>query len=203
MASDAWTRQPTLTGSLVVLRPMTEADTDVLWSVGNDDDLWRLSPRTMRSRDDMHAYVSQALDERRRGCSMPFVTTSASDGTAVGSTRYGNMDEHNRRVEIGWTWLSAKWHRTGFNTEAKLLMLEYAFEQLQCNRVELKTDVLNTRSRSAITRLGAREEGILRRHVITSSGRVRDTVYYSILSDEWPDVRARLTDRLRRADGDQ
>lgn len=203
MASDAWTRQPTLTGSLVVLRPMTEADTDVLWSVGNDDDLWRLSPRTMRSRDDMHAYVSQALDERRRGCSMPFVTTSASDGTAVGSTRYGNMDEHNRRVEIGWTWLSAKWHRTGFNTEAKLLMLQYAFEQLQCNRVELKTDVLNTRSRSAITRLGAREEGILRRHVITSSGRVRDTVYYSILSDEWPDVRARLTDRLRRADGDQ
>ena len=200
MVADAWSRQPTLSGSLVVLRPMTSADVDALWSVGNNADLWHLSPRLMRTRDDMESYVSAALDERRRGVSMPFVTTQASDGTVVGSTRFGNIDEPNRRVEIGWTWLGVDWHRTGFNTEAKLLMLDYAFEQMQCIRVELKTDVLNTRSRNAIQRIGGQEEGILRQHVVTSSGRVRDTVYYSIVSDEWPAVRRRLTDRLQRAD---
>lgn len=203
MVADAWSHQPTLCGKLVVLRPMTAADTGALWSIGDNDDLWRLSPRLMRSIGDMESYVGEALDERRRGRSMPFVTTQATDGAVVGSTRFGNMDEHNRRVEIGWTWLGADWHRTGFNTEAKLLMLDYAFEQMQCIRVELKTDVLNVRSRTAIQRIGATEEGILRRHVITASGRVRDTIYYSIVSDEWPEVRRRLTDRLRRADADR
>lgn len=116
----------------------------------------------------------------------------------MGSTRFANADPGNRRVEIGWTWLGRAFQRTALNTEAKLLMLGHAFDQLGCLRVELKTDALNARSRAAIRRLGAVEEGTLRRHMITSTGRVRDTVYYSVLREEWPAVRAGLAARLER-----
>lgn len=116
----------------------------------------------------------------------------------IGSTRFGNISARDRRVEIGWTWLGRAWQRTPANTEAKLLMLRHAFEAMGCIRVELKTDALNQRSREAILRLGAREEGTLRRHAITDAGRVRDTVYFSILADEWPAVCAALAAKLAR-----
>jgi len=115
----------------------------------------------------------------------------------IGSTRFGNIDVANKRAEIGWTWINPKWQRTVVNTEAKFLMLSHAFETWKCIRVELKTDALNEKSRNAILRIGAKEEGIFRKHMITSTGRYRDTVYFSVLDTEWPTVKQRLLERLR------
>ncbi len=154
----------------------------------------------MVSIDDMQRYVQQALAERDAGDALPFVIVDARTAELVGSTRYGNVSQANRRLEIGWTWLALSAQRTGINTEAKLMLLAHAFDVLGCLRVELKTDVINAQSRAAILRLGAQEEGILRSHSITEDGRRRDTVYYSILDHEWPAVRANLKARLAARD---
>jgi len=146
----------------------------------------------------MEEYVRTALDEQRRGVSIPFVTR-LRDGQVAGSTRFANISVRDGRVEIGWTWIGKPWQRSAVNTEAKLLMLKHAFEDLGCTRVELKTDGLNQQSRAAILRLGAKQEGIFRRHMSTYSGRIRDTVYFSILDDEWSAVKASLEARLNRA----
>lgn len=183
-------------GKYVRLEPLTMGHLDGLCAVGLDPELWRWIPTQVRSREGMQAYVRKALDERQRGVSLPFATIFRETGQVAGSTRYLNMDLANRRVEIGATWIGRAWQRTAVNTEAKYLMLCHAFEVLGCFRVELKTDVLNERSRRAIMRLGAKEEGILRRHVVTDTGRVRDTVYYSILDSEWPAVKAALQAKL-------
>ncbi len=187
----------TLEGAHVRLEPLTLAHVSGLCAVGLDADLWQWIPQPVRTPEEMQAYVAQALDERAEGRSMPFATIERATGTIVGSTRYGNIDLANRRVEIGWTWIGRPWQRTAVNTEVKLLMLSHAFDALGCIRVELKTDRLNERSRNAIRRLGASEEGTLRQHMVTAGGRLRDTVYYSILDGEWPEVRSRLQDRLR------
>lgn len=123
---------------------------------------------------------------------MPFAIVELASGTVVGSTRYGNIDRANRRVEIGWTWIGRPWQRTAVNTESKYLLLRHAFETLGCIRVEFKTDALNERSRQALLRIGAKEEGIFRSHVVTSTGRIRDSVYFSIIDREWPAVKTRL-----------
>jgi RimJ/RimL family protein N-acetyltransferase len=148
------------------------------------------------SADEMHAYVATALDEQRRGVSLPFAIVDAVSGEVIGSTRFGNIDVKNRRLEIGWTWVARSHQRTRANTAAKRLLLGHAFEALQANRVELKTDVLNEKSRNAIGRIGATQEGIFREHVVCASGRIRDTVYFSILASEWPQVRRDLDARL-------
>ena len=132
------------------------------------------------------------------GTALPFATVDRKSGRAIGSTRFGNIVPEHKRIEIGWTWISPQFQRSAVNTEAKFLMLRYAFERLGCNRVELKTNSLNMRSRNAILRIGAKEEGTLRSHMINPDGTLRDTVYYSILAPEWPDVRARLEARLAR-----
>jgi N-acetyltransferase len=150
------------------------------------------------SPGELRAYVERALVSARTGSALPFATFARADGRAVGSTRFANFDAPNRRVEIGWTWIGRQWQRTAVNTEAKYLMLRHAFETLGCVRVELRTDVGNEQSRAAIRRIGATEEGTLRKHAITSTGRVRDDVYYSILDDEWPAVKAALEARLER-----
>ncbi|MEM8560357.1 MAG: GNAT family protein [Bacteroidota bacterium] len=196
----------TLTGQHVRLEPLTRDHLDALCEVGLDPALWRWTNSVVRDRDDMRAYVETALNAQRRGRAMPFATVHLESGRVVGSTRFGNVVPEHRRAEIGWTWVARPWQRTAVNTEAKWLMLRYAFGDGAfgtpgCNRVELKTDVLNERSRNAMRRIGATEEGILRQHVITSTGRVRDTVYYSILADEWPRVSAALQERLRRGSG--
>jgi RimJ/RimL family protein N-acetyltransferase len=129
---------------------------------------------------------------------LPFATVDATTGQVIGSTRYMNIDEANRRLEIGATWIAAPWRRTAVNTEAKYLMLRHAFEALGCIRVELKTDRLNQRSRNAILRIGATEEGTLRQHIVTWSGRLRDTVYFSMLDSEWPRVKRDLEQKLAR-----
>lgn len=187
---------PVLEGQHVRLEPLDVRHLDGLCAVGLDPELWHWEVIRKRSREDMQVYVRKALDERQRGVSLPFATVFLETGQVIGSTRYLNMDLANRRVEIGATWIGRPWQRTAVNTEAKYLMLRHAFEVLRCFRVELKTDVLNERSRRAILRLGAKEEGILRRHVVTDTGRVRDTVYYSILDSEWPPVKSHLQAKL-------
>jgi N-acetyltransferase len=169
-----------------------------MFAAASDQDLWRWTTTQIASMDDMRTYVEAALAAQKEGAALPFATLDASTGDIIGSTRFANIDRANRRVEIGWTWLRRDRQRTGCNTEAKYLMLSHAFDVLGCIRVELKTDALNERSRAAIRRIGGVEEGILRAHMVTASGRLRDTVYYSILSGEWPAVRARLEEMLGR-----
>jgi RimJ/RimL family protein N-acetyltransferase len=144
----------------------------------------------------MREYMDVAAKMRDSGTSLPFVTIDRETEAIAGSTRFANYDSVNRRVEIGWTWLAPQWQRTALNTAAKYLMLTHAFERLGCVRVELKTDVLNTRSRNAMLRIGAREEGVLRKHILLWSGRWRDSIYFSVLDDEWPAVKSRLEEMM-------
>jgi RimJ/RimL family protein N-acetyltransferase len=184
-----------LQGRHVRLVPMTLDHVPALWEA-SDPELWRLTTSQVHAEADMRRYVQAALDAQARGTALPFVTLDALGERVIGSTRFGNIEAAHRRVEIGWTWIAAPWQRTAVNTEAKYLMLRHAFETLGCIRVELKTDVLNERSRRAILRIGAREEGILRKHAITETGRIRDTVYFGIVDDDWPSVKARLESML-------
>ena len=182
----------TLESRNVRLEPLSQAHHPGLSAVGLEEELWRWVPTPVRTPEEMSAYIATALDEQARGVSLPFALIEKASGRVIGSTRYGNVDRTHHRVEIGWTWFAPAWQRTGANTEAKYLLLRHAFETLGCIRVELKTDSLNERSRAAILRIGAREEGTFRNHMITASGRLRHTVYFSILESEWPDVKSRL-----------
>lgn len=187
-----------LDGDRVRLEPMRRDHIDPLTAAGGFDDLWKWTSAKATSRESMTDYVEAALSDAQRSVALPFVTVDKPSGTIVGSTRFGNIDPANRRAEIGWTWISPAFQRTYVNSEAKYLMLRHAFDVWDCVRVELKTDVLNEKSRNAMLRLGAVEEGVLRRHILTHNGRFRDTIYYSVLDHEWPAVRARLEARLRR-----
>ena len=186
-----------LEGEAVKLAPLEISYLDELYEAGRDESLWLWTTNIIKSKEDLRGYIETALDEQTRKVSLPFVTINKSANKIVGSTRFGNIDVKNRRAEIGWTWINPKWQRSFVNTEAKLLMLTHAFEIWRCVRVELKTDALNEKSRNAILRLGAKEEGILRRHQITDAGRFRNTVYFSIIDSEWQTVKANLTDKLR------
>jgi RimJ/RimL family protein N-acetyltransferase len=192
----------TLEGKVVRLEPLALSHLEELSRVGLDPGLWRWVPNQVKGVDDLAAYIDTALEERERGVSMPFAVIDRASGAAIGSTRYGNIERVHKRLEIGWTWYGRAFQRTGTNTESKLLLLGHAFETLGANRVELKTDALNERSRAAILRIGAREEGIFRHHmVIPGTGRIRDTVYFSIIAPEWPAVKARLQGFLERGAG--
>jgi RimJ/RimL family protein N-acetyltransferase len=186
----------TLSGSVVRLEPLTELHVDDLTRIGADPELWLYTMTRIMERADAEAYVAAALRAAAQGSALPFVTVLQSENRIVGSTRFANYDMDNRRIEIGWTWIAPALQRTGANVEAKLLMLTHAFEQLSCNRVEFKTDVLNQKSRNALLGIGATEEGVLREHSIIWNGRKRDTIYYSILAAEWPAVKSRLQERL-------
>ncbi|MEP6849829.1 MAG: GNAT family protein [Acidobacteriota bacterium] len=186
-----------LEGEIVRLVPMDLGHVDALAEVGMERELWTWVPTACETRGDVEAYVRSALADQKRGFALPFVTIDKASGTVIGSTRFANLDTANLHAEIGWTWINPKWQRTAVNTEAKFLMLRHAFETWKCIRVELKTDALNEKSRSAILRIGAKHEGIFRRHIICASGRVRDTVYFSIIDSEWPKVKESLVKRLR------
>jgi N-acetyltransferase len=187
----------TLEGRGVRLEPLAASHHAALCEVGLDPELWRLVPYRVSTPDEMRGYIDSALEAQAAGTAIPFATVERVSGRVVGSTRFMNIDAANKRVEIGATWLAAPWQRTTINTEAKYLMLRHAFETLGCIRVELKTDALNQRSRQAMLRIGAREEGTFRQHMVTWSGRLRDTVYFSILDSEWPGVKANLEAKLR------
>jgi RimJ/RimL family protein N-acetyltransferase len=187
----------TLEGTHVRLEPLTLDHLDALCEVGLDDDLWRFFPKPVHSREDMQDYMQTALQWQADGTAIPFVTIERSTQRVVGSTRFMNIDRPNRHVEIGATWVARPWQRTAVNTEAKYLMLRHAFEQLGCIRVELKTDELNQRSRNAILRIGAKQEGIFRNHIVCEGGRLRNSVWFSIIDSEWPGVKASLEEKLR------
>lgn len=182
-----------LIGRVVRLTPLKAGEWRELWQVARSDveEIFLWIPFVMQTEEDFAQWETKALAEVARSESRVFVTRNA-DGRAIGSTRFMNMDRANHRVEIGSTWIAPAWQRTAVNSEAKYLMLRQAFEAWHCARVELKTDRLNQRSRQAILRLGASEEGTLRKHMLTHSGRWRDTIYFSILDTEWPAVKARL-----------
>jgi N-acetyltransferase len=190
----------TLEGSAVRLEPIRREHAEIFWEVAKDslDDIFQWIPYRMQTRGDFQQLVDKIFEEQERGESVAFATVERSSGQVIGSTRFMNIDRVNRRVEIGSTWIAPAWQRTAVNTEAKFLMLRHAFEVWQCLRVELKTDALNQRSRNAILRIGAKEEGTLRRHLITWTGRVRDSVYFSILDSEWPSIKAKLEAMLAR-----
>jgi len=188
----------TLEGLVVRLEPIRHQHAELFWDVAKDDleNIFRWIPYSVKTPEDFQRLIQKALDEQERGESIVFATVERSSARVIGSTRFMNIDRVNRRVEIGSTWIAPAWQRTAVNTEAKYLMLRHAFEVWGCMRVELKTDALNQKSRDAILRIGAKEEGTLRRHVVTWTGRVRDSVYFSILDGEWPNVRTRLEAKL-------
>jgi len=186
----------TLEGEFIRLEPMRVDHLPALCKVGLDASLWRWTSNQVGGASDLERYVRGALADQARGVSLPFVTIERSGGTIVGSTRFGNIDVANRKAEIGWTWVTPRWQRTAVNTEAKLLMLKHAFEIWKCVRVELKTDANNEKSRNAMMRIGAVEEGTLRNHMITESGRFRDSVFFSIIETEWESVKANLAGKL-------
>ena len=188
----------TLEGSVVRLEPVRREHAQLFWEIAKDDlgDIFRWIPYAMKTREDFEKLVNKAFIEQERGESVVFATVERASGKTIGSTRFMNIDRVNKRVEIGSTWIAPAWQRTAINTEAKYLMLRHAFEVWGCIRVELKTDGLNQKSRNAILRIGAKEEGTLRRQLVTSTGRVRDTVYFSVLDSEWPEVKIQLKAKL-------
>jgi N-acetyltransferase len=181
-----------LQGSLVRLVPLTLDHVDALCDVGLDASLWKWTPVQIGDCDGMRAFVEEALAEQRAGNALAFATTLPETGQVIGSTRFMSIVPAHRRVEIGGSWIAPAWQRTRANTEAKYLMLRHAFEEWKCMRVELKTHAQNAKSRAAILRIGATEEGTLRKHMVQADGSIRDSVYFSIVDDEWPNVKRRL-----------
>ncbi|MET0428236.1 MAG: GNAT family protein [Microvirga sp.] len=182
----------------VVLRPMSPDDAQALGAAASDGALWEKPTTTIPRPEGFPAYVATALALQERGLALPFVTVVRDGDQVVGSTRYMNVDAANHRVEIGTTWIAGSWQRSFVNTHAKFLMLRHAFEVLSCHAVELRTHARNDQSRRAIERLGAKLDGILRQHMIMPDGHIRDSAVYSIVAAEWPDVKARLEDRMAR-----
>lgn len=192
----------TLQGDYVRLEPLSIDDhLTELRTVGAHPEIFRWFSEDRSAPDAMREFVEEALEAQEEGSALPFATVLQDTGEAIGSTRFGNIAPEHLRVEIGWTWLTPDRQRTAANTEAKYLMLSHAFEEWGCARVELKTDLRNQRSRDAIQRIGAIEEGTLRRHMQTHQG-PRDTVYFGVLDDEWPAVKRDLERKLSRSYSD-
>ncbi len=188
-----------LEGSIVVLEPLGEQHAEELWEAAQAPEIWDWLVNLNASRELFDYWLEASMESAREGSEGPFATRLRSSGKVVGSSRYLNVRPQDRVVEIGWTWLNPRAWRTGANVEAKLLMLEHAFETLECVRVEFKTDARNERSRAALAAIPARFEGILRNHMIVPDVGQRDSAYYSVIDGEWPAVRDNLRQRLAGA----
>jgi RimJ/RimL family protein N-acetyltransferase len=186
-----------LTGRVVRLEPLEPEHVPALAVHAlADPETWRWTREQVIDEATWRRYLDRARDAAAAGTEIPFAQVDAATGEAVGMTRYHSIEPAHRRLEIGYTWLAARWRGTAVNTEAKLLLLGHAFDAWGAHRVEFKTDAQNLRSRAGLRAIGATEEGTLRRHVVTDAGRVRDSVYFSVIWEEWPGVRARLEARL-------
>jgi RimJ/RimL family protein N-acetyltransferase len=193
---DASTR---LAGRIVVLEPLGLEHEEGLFAASTDADVWRwLSIAQPRTRNAFRRWLDDALARASTGHEAPFATLDAATRTPIGSTRYLELRPEHRALEIGWTWLARSAWGTGANVEAKLLMLEHAFERLGTRRVEFKTDALNERSRAALAALPAQLEGVFRKHMLVRGGENRDSAWYAIVDDDWPAVRENLLRRLER-----
>ena len=188
----------TLEGRIATLEPLAVEHAAGLARAASDGELWRLWYTSIAPPDRMHEYVTTALDMRERAGAMPFVVRENATGDIVGCTRYFNVDATNRRLEIGHTWYATRVQRTGVNSECKLLLLGHAFEVLRCIAVEFRTHWFNHASRTAIARLGAKQDGVLRNHQLMPDGAKRDTVVFSIIDGEWPAVKQHLEFKLAR-----
>ncbi len=191
----------TFEGRYIRLEPLGFEHHAPLCEVGLDEEIWRWNTSSVRTPEEMRKYIETALRWQAEATALPFAIIDKTSGRVVGSTRFANIDRESRRLEIGWTWIGCKWQRTPVNTEAKYLMLRHAFETIGCIRVEFKTDSLNEPSRKALLRIGAKEEGTLRNHMITASGRIRHSVYFSIIESEWLGVKQALEEKLNRPYG--
>jgi RimJ/RimL family protein N-acetyltransferase len=185
-------------GQHVRLEPLKHAHERPLVAASGDGELWNSDFTIVPSSRTINSYVEEALVGLERGDSLPFAIVNKATDVVVGTTRFYEIVPADRRVAIGYTWLARSAQRTPVNTETKLLLLRHAFEYWNCVRVEFITDVLNQQSRDAILRLGAKQEGILRNHLIMPSGRIRDSVFFSVIAEEWPDVKANLETKLNR-----
>ncbi len=181
---------------LVRLEPLREHHVDELWPVVQDPEIWLYQTQPVSNRDQWNAYLQKALDMKRAQQRYPFLIIDRQTNLLAGSTSYGNFFIPDRRVEIGWTWLGNQFQGTLVNKACKFLLLSFAFEKMDMLRVELKTDVRNARTRAAIVAIGATEEGIFRSHMSLPDGSRRDTIYYSILAEEWPMVRRKLMEKI-------
>ncbi|MCB2255214.1 GNAT family N-acetyltransferase [Pseudomonas chlororaphis] len=185
-----------LEGSRIRLRPLQLSDAEALVAAAGDGELWNLPFTVVPSSTTVGDYLQIALRGRDAGTVLPFVTVLKSHDEVIGCTRFWKIDRQNRKLEIGSTWIAARWQQSFVNTEAKYLMLRHAFEVFDCVRVQFTTDEINEKSRQAILRLGAKQEGIVRHERIMPDGRKRNSVRFSIIDDEWPDVRQRLEQKL-------
>lgn len=190
--------QPVLTGTLVELRPLAAGHRQDLLEAAADGQLWNMTLTVVPGEKTIDQYLATALEGRAAGTVMPFAIVERAGGKVIGATRFWKMDAANRKLEIGHTWLAQSFQRTGANTEAKYLLLRQAFEAMACVRVQFTTDELNDRSRAAILRLGAKQEGIVRHERIMPDGRKRNSVRFSIIDEEWPEVRAMLLKKMSR-----
>jgi len=188
----------TLEGRIVRLEPLGLDHVAGLAQVGLDPAIWRWTIARPQAEAELRAWAEAAIHNRDAGTEFPFATLDATTGRPIGSSRYMNIVLEHRRLEIGWTWLAPPWQRSGANREAKLLMLGHAFETLGCRRVEFKTDSNNEPSRTALLGIGATFEGIFRKHMVMPGDGVRHSAWYSVIDDEWPAVKARLEESLRR-----
>jgi RimJ/RimL family protein N-acetyltransferase len=190
--------QPTLTGHVAILRPLLAGHAAALLDAARDGELWKLKVSVIPGPETVVSYIAAALAGREAGTVMPFVIVRRHDDRIVGSARFWKIDLVNRKLEIGHSWLSASMQRTGLNTEAKYLLLAYAFDVMRCVRVQFTTDELNEKSRTAILRIGAKQEGIVRHERIMPDGRKRNSVRFSIIDSEWAGVRDGLEAKMRR-----
>ena len=181
-----------LENETVLLKPLSQEHLEELFLVSQNEKIWKYSTNNLTTKKALEEFISVALEERKAGSSYPFVICDKTKMAAAGSTRYGNISWKDKRIEIGWTWLGVDFQRTGLNRACKHVLLKYAFESLEMERVEFKTDVLNQQARQALLKIGAKEEGVLRSHTVMHDGRRRDTIYYSILKNERPGVRATI-----------
>ena len=191
-----WFEPVVLAGRHLSLEPLGEAHAAELRAAADDPAVFAHLSLDVGAAGALERWIAQATDERKRSEQLAFVLRRRADGRLVGASRYMNAVPAHRRLEIGWTWLVRSAWGGPLNTEAKILMLDHAFGPLGAHRVELRTDVLNLRSQAAIAALGATREGVLRRHMIVRDGRVRDTVQYAIVDEDWPAIRVHLEARL-------
>jgi N-acetyltransferase len=189
---------PVLDGPRLRLEPLTEGHLTALEKVVFDERIWRYMTTRVKTKDDLRGWIEAALRAKEGGTVLPWVTVLKSDGRVVGSTRFLDLDLIHKTVEVGHTWIVPEYQGVGVNPEAKLVQLRYAFEELGLNRVALKTHHENLQSQAAMRKLGAVEEGTFRNHYIMPDGSVRHSVWFSIVREEWPEVRARLEERLER-----
>jgi RimJ/RimL family protein N-acetyltransferase len=194
-----WVTPVTLTGQHVRLEPMTEAHIPALAEIGVGQAFWDFMVYgRMETENDMRGWVREILGRAEKGTDLPFVAVHLASGRVAGATRYLNIMPNDRGLEVGGTWYGTEFQRTAVNSECKYLLLRHAFETLECIRVQLKTDLRNERSQKAIERIGAVKEGVLRNHMILPDGRIRHSVFYSILDTEWPVVKKKLEEMLGR-----